>query len=130
MKRSSPISAKEIYDNPLVNKVQDAASDVISRYTVGNKRKNSIAGFIAQALQILNMAAAMFGPIHPGLAIGFGVVILLVEVAFQAFTKGPLTESAVEDIKRSLAEREAEPQVIPIPTETDKPRSSDGFSIF
>lgn len=138
MARSRAITAKEIYDNPLVNKLQAAAGDVLSRYTPGDKRKNSIAGFIGQTLQLLNLAAVALGPSSPGLAIGLGVAILVTEVAFHAFTKGPLTESALQELTASLAEKveqpdEPEPEIEEVTILEGTPfehKVTNGFSIF
>lgn len=140
MARSKHITAEEIYDNPLVNKLQEAAGDVWARYTPADERKNSIAAAIAQILQVLNIVAVTLGPSNPWVAIGVGIAILIGETAFHAFTKGPLTKSAVNDLKKVLAEQSVNEKLdsgdiievteAELPDELHAERKSPGFTLF
>lgn len=96
------ISPEGIYDDPLVNKVQEAGEKVISEYPPFEKRKNSIASISSGVLQALNLVAVAVGVTNPWLAIGLGIAIAIVETIFHAATKGPVTQSGVKAIEEKF----------------------------
>lgn len=96
------ISPEAIYDDPLVNKVQEAGERVISEYPPFEKRKNSVASISSGVLQALNLIAVAVGVTNPWLAIGLGIAIAIVETIFHAATKGPVTKSGVKAIEEKF----------------------------
>lgn len=96
------ISPEAIYDDPLVNKVQEAGERVISEYPPFEKRKNSVASISSGVLQALNLVAVAVGVTNPWLAIGLGIAIAIVETIFHAATKGPVTKSGVKAIEEKF----------------------------
>lgn len=96
------ISPESIYDDPLVNKVQEAGEKVISEYPPFEKRKNSVASISSGVLQALNLIAVAVGVTNPWLAIGLGIAIAIVETIFHAATKGPVTKSGVKAIEEKF----------------------------
>ncbi|ABF57507.1 putative holin [Corynebacterium phage P1201] len=96
------ISPEAIYDDPLVNKVQEAGEKVISEYPPFEKRKNSVASISSGVLQALNLVAVAVGVTNPWLAIGLGIAIAIVETIFHAATKGPVTKSGVKAIEEKF----------------------------
>lgn len=108
------ISPESIYDDPLVNKVQEAGERVISEYPPFEKRKNSIASISSGVLQALNLVAVAVGVTNPWLAIGLGIAIAIVETIFHAATKGPVTKSGAKAIEEKFLDilTEPEPEVV------------------
>lgn len=96
------ISPESIYDDPLVEKVQEAGERVISEYPPFEKRKNSIASISSGVLQALNLVAVAVGVTNPWIAIALGIAIAIVETIFHAATKGPVTKSGVKKIEEKF----------------------------
>ena len=96
------ISPESIYDDPLVEKVQEAGERVISEYPPFEKRKNSIASISSGVLQALNLVAVAVGVTNPWIAIALGIAIAIVETIFHAATKGPVTKSGVKEIEEKF----------------------------
>lgn len=117
------ISPESIYDDPLVNKVQEAGERVISEYPPFEKRKNAVASISSGVLQALNLLSVAVGVANPWIAIGLGITIAIVETIFHAATKGPVTKSGAKAIEEKFLDILTEPDPVVV-------NSSPGSSTY
>lgn len=86
-----------VTNSDLVIEISDAASNILARQTFFQRRNNSTIQFISSALLVLTALAPAVG-FNLWLSVGLGVIIAILSTLSQAFTKGALTPSAVNDI--------------------------------
>lgn len=95
-----------ITDHPVAEKIEEAGVEILRRQSNFQRRKNSLFAFVQGLLQILNLLALVAVGYHWGFTVAIAVAIFLAETALHAWTKGPVTPSAVEVIKEEAARKE------------------------
>lgn len=100
------ITSREIVDNQLVNRIQSAASDVLRKQKITEKRKNSIFSIAQGILQLGNVGLLVAGEVPWYVTVAIAIVLVLAETAAHAFTPGPLTPSAVRKVEDELLRKE------------------------
>lgn len=100
------ITAGEIIDNPLVNKAQDAMSEVLRKQKVTETRKNTLFALAQGVLQFGNIGLLVAGQVPWYISVAIAVVLVVAETMAHAFTPGPLTPSAVKKVENELLRKE------------------------
>lgn len=100
------ITPNEIRDNPLVDKIQDAASEVLRRQKITEARKNTLFALAQGILQMGNIGLLVAGQLPWYISVIIGVVLVVAETVAHAFTKGPLTPSAVQELEDVVLRKE------------------------
>lgn len=108
------IQPAEIYNDPLVDSLQEAASEVLARNEGFKRRKNSIASVTSGILQALNLVAVVVGVTNPAIAIALGIAVALVETVYHAASKGAITPSGVEELKEQVIDKITQPEFAPV----------------
>lgn len=107
MSTSNPLTVREITDNPLVDRIQDAGARVLVEQSWWSEKKNSLAGVANLILQVANFTVGLTVGLPVWAIILIAVVIGLAEVVVHATTKGPVTKSGLEKIRAKAEQAEA-----------------------
>lgn len=100
------ITAGEIVDNPLVNKVQEATAAVLREQKVTEARKNTLFAIAQGILQFGNIGLLIAGQVPWYVTVAIAAVLVVAETMAHAFTPGPLTKSAVKKVENELLRKE------------------------
>lgn len=101
------LTVQDIVDDPLVNRVQDAAAIAAAETKFFQQRRNSLAGFANLVLQLANLLAFVTFEIPWWGTVIIAVVIGLAEVIVHATSKTPVTPAVVEQVTEKARERAA-----------------------
>lgn len=93
----------EIYDNPLVNKIQNEIALRIQMQPQVQRRVNSLASTAGYLLQAANLGVFAAGGTSTTAAITIGVLIALAEIVVQATAKNTITPSGEALINDAIA---------------------------
>lgn len=119
MATSKRLTVADLLDNPLSDLVQEAGADALAEQSWFARRKNTITAVVQIILQVLNLMAFQLADVHWAVTVIIALIIGVGEVIIHAATKGPVTPSGVEEIRRQAQAA----QVV----ETD---GSPGFSVY
>lgn len=106
MGKHSTITARQISDNDLVNRIEGAAGDALAKQPWWDRRKNSLTAVAQLVLQAANVALFALGDVPLVVTVIVALVISLAEIVVHAATKAPVTPSVAEKISRAAAEAE------------------------
>lgn len=98
------LTVSSLLDHPLTDVVQEAGAKALAGQGWFSRRKNTIVAAAQVVLQVLNLVAFTLTDVHWGVTLAVAVVVGVGEVIIHAATKGPVTPSGVERIRRE-AER-------------------------
>lgn len=98
MGKHSTLTARQISDNELVNKIEDAASNVLAKQPWWERRKNSLAAVANIILQAANLILFAVTDLPVAVTIGIAAAISLAEVVVHASTKAPVTPAVAATI--------------------------------
>lgn len=98
MGKHSTITARQISDNELVNKIEDAASSALVNQPWWARRKNSLTAVANIILQAANLILFAVTGLPIGVTIAIAIVISLAEVVIHASTKAPVTPAVAATI--------------------------------
>lgn len=98
MGKHSNLTVRQISDNDLVNKIEDAASDALAKQSWWERRKNSLTAVANLILQAANVLIFALGDVPGYVTVIIALVISLAEIIVHASTKTPVTPAAAEKI--------------------------------
>lgn len=107
MAASTPLTVREITENPLVDRIQDAGARVLAEQSWWGERKNSLAAVAQLVLQLANFTVGLTVGLPVWAIVLIAVVIGVAEVVIHATTKGPVTKSGLERIRVKAEQSEA-----------------------
>lgn len=107
------ITVDELVDNPTVNKLQDAAEEVLRKQKVSQRRKNSYFSIAQGVLQLGNITALALIGYNWVYTLILALVLIVAETVAHAFTPGPLTPSAAKAVEEELVRQETAPAETP-----------------
>ena len=94
------ITVSDLLDNPVSDAIQMAGSKALQDQSWWDRRKNTLAGVANLILQVVNVLAFMATDVHWGVTVAIAVLVGMAEVVVHAATKGPVTPSGVEKMRR------------------------------
>lgn len=101
---TAKVSVKQISDNDLVNKIEEATGNALAEQPWFVRRKNTLTAIAQFILQAANVALFALGDVHVGVTIAVAVILSLAEIVVHAATKAPVTPAAAGKITKA-AER-------------------------
>lgn len=98
----SQLTAKQIYDNDLINRGQKAVSNVLAEQSWFEEKKNTLAAVSQGVIQLANVGLFAAGITSVPLLIAVAAIVIVAEIIFHAATRGPVTPSGAEKIVNRL----------------------------
>lgn len=124
MSTSKALTVREITDDPLVNKIQEAGARVLVEQSWWAEKKNSVAAVAQLILQLANFTIGLTVGLPWWAIVLIALVIGVAEVIVHATTKGPVTKSGVEKIRVKAEQAQA----AEVPTVADP--GTPTFSVY
>lgn len=113
---TAKISVKQISDNDLVNKIEEAAGNALSEQSWFSRRKNTLTAIAQFILQAANVALFALGDVHIGVTIAVAIILSLAEIVVHAATKAPVTPASAGKIAQAAQKVKPTVSEIQIPS--------------